>query len=164
MNNDVLLAFGSNLGNRQQTLELAWKEIENLSETELVRISRFYETKPVGGPAEQPDFLNAVGLIRTTLPPQTLFENLQKIELRLGRVRVEHWGPRTLDIDILLYGNLVLSTPTLTIPHLEMLHRRFALEPAQDVAAAMIHPITGLTLAEHYRKIIDDNLRIKPNR
>jgi 2-amino-4-hydroxy-6-hydroxymethyldihydropteridine diphosphokinase len=145
----ILLALGSNLGNRRETLESAWKEIGNLPETKTWRISRFYETKPVGGPINQPDFLNAAGVIATTLPPQQLLEQLQEIENRFGRVRTEHWGARTLDIDILLYGNQIISTPTLTIPHPEMLQRRFVLEPAEEIAADTVHPITGQTIREH---------------
>ncbi|MDR1962515.1 MAG: 2-amino-4-hydroxy-6-hydroxymethyldihydropteridine diphosphokinase [Planctomycetaceae bacterium] len=148
---EVLLGLGSNLGNRQETLEQAWKEIGGLPETQTLRLSRFYQTEPVGGPPGQPEFLNAVGVIETRLPAQILLEQLQEIELRLGRVRKEHWGARTLDIDILLYGNQIIATPTLTVPHPEMLLRRFVLEPAQEVAAGSVHPETGLTLREHDR-------------
>ncbi|MDR0608483.1 MAG: 2-amino-4-hydroxy-6-hydroxymethyldihydropteridine diphosphokinase [Planctomycetaceae bacterium] len=150
---EILLALGSNLGNRRVILESAWQEIGNLPEIKTLRISRFYETQPVGGPINQPEFLNAVGIIITTLPPRRLLEKLQEIENRFGRVRTEHWGPRTLDIDILLYGNEVILTPTLTIPHPEMLHRRFVLEPAAEIAADTVHPITGQTIREHLHRI-----------
>jgi 2-amino-4-hydroxy-6-hydroxymethyldihydropteridine diphosphokinase len=150
---EILLALGSNLGNRRETLESAWKEIGNLPETKTLRMSRFYETKPVGGPTNQPEFLNAAGMIDTKLTPQSLLEKLQEIENRFGRVRTEHWGPRTLDIDILLYGNEIVSTPTLTIPHPEMLRRCFVLEPAEEIAANTVHPITGQTIREHLHLI-----------
>ncbi|MDR0706139.1 MAG: 2-amino-4-hydroxy-6-hydroxymethyldihydropteridine diphosphokinase [Planctomycetaceae bacterium] len=146
---EILLALGSNLGNRHETLESAWKAIGNLPETKTLRISRFYGTQPVGGPTNQPEFLNAAGVAETTLPAQILLEKLLDIELRLGRVRVEHWGPRTLDVDLLLYGDQIISTPTLTIPHPEMLRRRFVLEPAEEIAADTIHPVTGQTIREH---------------
>jgi 2-amino-4-hydroxy-6-hydroxymethyldihydropteridine diphosphokinase len=146
---EVLLALGSNLGNRQEILESAWKEISNLPQTKTLRISRFHKTQPVGGTPNQPEFLNAVCTVCTTLPPQVLLEKLQEIEIQFGRIRTEHWGPRTLDIDILLYGNQIIHTPTLSIPHPEMLHRRFVLEPAQEIAAETVHPVTGMTLQEH---------------
>jgi 2-amino-4-hydroxy-6-hydroxymethyldihydropteridine diphosphokinase len=146
---EILLALGSNLGDRRKILESAWKEIGNIPEIKTLRLSRFYETKPVGGPTNQPEFLNAAGIVAATLPPQQLLEQLQEIENRFGRVRTEHWGPRTLDIDILFYGNKIISTPTLTIPHPEMLQRRFVLEPAEEIAANTVHPITGQTIRQH---------------
>jgi 2-amino-4-hydroxy-6-hydroxymethyldihydropteridine diphosphokinase len=148
---EVLLGLGSNLGNREEMLEWAWKEMSHLPKTKTLRLSRFYKTQPVGGPPNQPEFLNAAGVIDTTLLPQVLLEKLQEIEIRFGRVRKEHWGPRTLDIDILLYGNEIISTPTLTIPHPEMLRRCFVLEPATEIAAEIVHPVTGQTIREHYR-------------
>ena len=121
-----------------------------------VRLSPFYETEPVGGPADQPKYINAVGIIQTTLPPTELLEILQKIESDFGRVRTEHWGARTLDIDILLYENHVVKLPILTIPHIEMLHRRFVLEPAKDIAADWVHPLTKKTIQEHWREKSDN--------
>ncbi|MDR0337709.1 MAG: 2-amino-4-hydroxy-6-hydroxymethyldihydropteridine diphosphokinase, partial [Planctomycetaceae bacterium] len=109
------------------------------------------------GPPNQPEFLNAVCTVSTTLPPQILLEKLQEIETKFGRVRIEHWGPRTLDIDILLYGNQIISTPTLSIPHPEMLRRYFVLEPALEIAADTVHPVTGKTLREHHRLIKQSN-------
>ncbi len=146
---DVLLGFGSNLGDCRETLSGAWREIAQLAGVDAVRISGFYETKPVGGPPNQPNYWNAAGLIRTSLPPETLLAELQEIENRYGRVRVQRWGARTLDIDILLYGTIILDTPTLTIPHIEMLRRRFVLEPACEIAPDMIHPQSGKPLRAH---------------
>jgi len=119
---------------------------------ETIRLSHFYETEPVGGPAEQPKYINAAGIIQTTLPPMELLETLQKIETDFGRIRTERWGARTLDIDILLYENRIVELPTLTIPHIEMLHRQFVLEPAQDIAADWVHPLTQKTLGEHWQE------------
>jgi 2-amino-4-hydroxy-6-hydroxymethyldihydropteridine diphosphokinase len=150
---EVLLGLGSNLGDRQEILKSAWQEINDIAETKTLRLSRFYETEPVGGPPNQPEFLNAAGIVDTTLTPHLLLEKLQEIEFKFGRVRIEHWGPRTLDIDILLYGNEIISTPVLTIPHPEMLQRRFVLEPAMEIAANTVHPVTGKTILEHYRFI-----------
>lgn len=149
MPDNVLLALGSNLGPRQKTLEKAWREIGRIPSTETIRISRFYETAAIGGPVGQPDFLNAVGLVRTLLEPLELLRRLQEIENRNGRVRTEHWGPRTLDIDILLIDDLVLNDSDLIVPHPEMLRRSFVLEPASEIAPEMIHPVTGLSIVEH---------------
>lgn len=143
---DVLLAFGSNLGDRQKILENAWSAIVLLPGVETIRISRFHTTKAVGGPKGQPDFLNAAGLLRTRLEAQELLEKLQEIESRFGRIRREHWGPRTLDIDILLFGDRIIETPMLVVPHREMLHRDFVLLPALEVAPNMIHPIANKTI------------------
>lgn len=145
---DVLLAFGSNLGDRQRTIESAWHDLAAM--VEAVQLSGFYETKPVGGPPGQPDFLNAAGWIRTDLPPLELLKLLQEIEHRYGRVRTERWGARTLDIDLLLYGTAVIETPELTVPHPEMLRRRFVLEPATEIAAEMVHPISGQTVRDAF--------------
>ena len=149
----VLLAFGSNLGDRHETLNGAWRTLGQTENIEPVRLSPFYETEPAGGPADQPKYINAAGIIRTTLPPMELLELLQKIEAGFGRVRAERWGARTLDIDILLYENRIVELPRLTIPHAEMLHRQFVLEPAGAIAADWIHPLTKKTIAEHWREL-----------
>ena len=145
----TLLSFGSNLGDRYTTLLGAWHVLSQMSEIETVRLSPFYETEPAGGPSGQPMYLNAAGIIRTTMPPMELLKTIQKIESDCGRVRVERWGARTLDIDILLYGCQIVDLPGLSIPHIEMLHRQFVLIPASDIAADWIHPITKKTLREH---------------
>ncbi len=146
----ALLGLGANLGDCQETLRQAWEEIGILHAVKTVQLSPFYETLPQGGPANQPPFWNAAGVIQTTLPPEKLLEHLQEIENRHGRVRTVHWGPRTLDLDILLYGTAIIQTANLTIPHIEMLNRRFVLEPACDIAPDMIHPLSGKTVREHW--------------
>jgi len=148
----ILLSFGSNLGDRHATLNSAWHVLGQTDSIEAVRLSPFYETEPVGGSAEQPKYINAAGIIRTTLPPMELLETLQKIEADFGRIRTERWGARTLDIDILLYEDQIVELPTLTIPHIEMLHRQFVLEPANDIAADWVHPLTQKTIGEHWRE------------
>jgi len=145
----VLLAFGSNLGHRHETLCASWQALSQTSGILTVRLSPFYETEPLGGPPEQPKYINAAGIIQTTLPPLKLLDTLQKIETDFGRVRTEHWGTRTLDIDILLYEDEVIELPTLTIPHKEMLHRQFVLVPANDIAGDWIHPLSEKTIREH---------------
>jgi 2-amino-4-hydroxy-6-hydroxymethyldihydropteridine diphosphokinase len=148
----VLLSFGSNLGDRHKTLNDAWHVLEHTENIQTVRLSPFYETEPVSGPAEQPKYINAAGIIQTSMPPMELLHSLQKIESEFGRVRAERWGARTLDIDILLYEDRIVDLPTLTIPHAEMLHRQFVLVPAQDIAADWIHPLTKKTLQEHRQR------------
>jgi len=155
---DVLLGLGSNLGDRRETLLAAWSELGELSEIETVRISRLIETQAVGGPANQPNYLNAAGLIRTTLTPQQLLDVLHDIERRFGRVRTEHWGPRTLDLDILLFGELIVKTGTLTIPHPEMLRRDFVMEPAMEIAPDFVHPETNLPLCAYRKTVVSDKI------
>ena len=147
----VLLSFGSNLGDRYKTLDDAWHVLGQTANIQAVRLSPFYETEPVGGPAEQPMYLNAVGIIQTTLPPTELLQILQKIETDFGRIRTVRWGARTLDIDMLLYDDQIIESPLLTIPHPEMLHRQFVLVPANDIAADWLHPLTKKTLREHWK-------------
>ena len=153
---DVLLGLGSNLGDRRETLLAAWRELSAVPEIEAIRISRFHKTLPVGGSANQPNYLNAVALIRTTLTPQRLLDVLHDIENRFGRVRTERWGPRTLDLDILLFGELVVKTETLTVPHPEMLQREFVMLPALEVVPNMVHP-------EMKRSLCDFESLVRPN-
>jgi 2-amino-4-hydroxy-6-hydroxymethyldihydropteridine diphosphokinase len=150
----VLLSFGSNLGERHKTLAAAWYTLGQTENIVTVRLSAFYETEPVGGPAGQPKYINAAGIIQTAIPPEDLLNILQKIEADFGRIRVERWGARTLDIDILLYENRIIESPVLTIPHAEMLHRQFVLIPANDIAADWIHPLTKKTLREHQQELL----------
>jgi len=158
----VLLSFGSNLGDRHETLNCAWHVLGQTENIELVRLSPFYETEPIGGPAGQPKYINAAGMIRTALPPMKLLKMLQKIETGLGRVRTEHWGARTLDIDILLYEDRIIELSLLTIPHAEMLHRQFVLEPAKDIAADWVHPLTKKTIGKHWREYKPDSSPAAP--
>ncbi|MDR3234038.1 MAG: 2-amino-4-hydroxy-6-hydroxymethyldihydropteridine diphosphokinase [Planctomycetaceae bacterium] len=150
---NVLLAFGSNLGYREENVAGAWKMLGTKPGITPLQLSPLYETEPVGGPASQGLYINAAGMIQTSLLPLELLRTLQQIESAFGRIRLERWGARTLDIDILLYGNAVINTPELTIPHPEMLHRQFVLTPAQDIAADWVHPVTGLPL-EKYRLVV----------
>ena len=148
----VLLAFGSNLGNRHKMLDDAWHILGQMENIETVRLSPFYETEAVGGPVNQPNYINAAGIIQTVIPPEELLATLQKVESDFGRIRAERWGARTLDIDILLYESRVVELPWLTIPHVEMLRRRFVLEPAKDVAADWVHPLVKKTIGELWQE------------
>lgn len=142
-----LIGLGSNLGRREETLSAAWSALGAISGIETSVLSRFYATRPVGGPP-QPDFLNAAGMLETSLEPDALLDALLSVENRFGRVRTVRWGPRTLDLDLLLYGERVIRTERLSVPHPLMTRRRFVLEPAAEIAPNRLHPLEGRTLGE----------------
>jgi 2-amino-4-hydroxy-6-hydroxymethyldihydropteridine diphosphokinase len=136
------LALGSNLGNRTKNLNSAIDALNSCPGIRVVRKSSFYETEPVGGP-DQGRFLNGVIEIETTLEPEDLLKAALSIESSLGRVRREHWGPRTIDIDILTLGDLVYVSPRLSIPHPLMHERGFVLRPLLEIAPDFKHPVFG---------------------
>lgn len=140
------IALGSNLGNSQQILQAALAALEATSGIQVRTYSRLYQTAPVGPP--QPDYLNCAALLETCLAPEALLRELLRIEASLGRVRRERWGPRLLDLDLILFDNLVLTTPTLQIPHPRMHERAFVLVPLAEIAPAWVDPISGKTLAQ----------------
>jgi 2-amino-4-hydroxy-6-hydroxymethyldihydropteridine diphosphokinase len=117
------------------------------------RVSRFIETAPVGGPARQEDYLNGVARLRTSLDAHELLDVLQAIERRFGRERAERWGPRTLDLDVLLYDDAVIETERLIVPHARMHERRFVLEPLCEIAPEVVHPVLGLMMRELLMKL-----------
>jgi pantoate--beta-alanine ligase len=129
-------------------LHRAVEQLNSDGDVRVVRKSSLRETAPVGGPAGQPNFLNGAVLVETSLSPRELLAQLMNVEQGLGRKRKEHWGPRTVDLDLLLYDDVVLETPELTLPHPRMTLRRFVLEPAAEIAGEMIHPATGRSIAE----------------
>ncbi len=132
MIHSVYLALGTNLGDREWELKQAIEYINEIDRTSIKSISRIYETKPVGY-MNQADFLNMVICIQTEIEPKKLLHELQEIENRMKRVREIHWGPRTIDIDILLYDTLEINDPELVIPHPRMLERAFVLVPLKDI-------------------------------
>jgi len=140
---NALLGLGSNVGNREETLRAALVEIDALPDVIVRKTSEFHRSRPLGGPQGQAEFLNAAAVIQTKTPPSQLLDELHDIELRHGRETTERWGPRTLDIDLLLYENNVQETPILTLPHPRMSFRRFVLQPAAEVAGRMLHPVIG---------------------
>ncbi|MGG5174771.1 2-amino-4-hydroxy-6-hydroxymethyldihydropteridine diphosphokinase [Pseudarthrobacter sp. J1763] len=125
----AVLALGSNLGERNDTLAAAVADLVDRPEVRLTDVSPVIQTKAVGGPAGQPDFLNMVMGIETSLDPYELLEHCQKVEAKHLRVREVHWGPRTLDVDIVVYGDVVSDDPVLTIPHPRASQRAFVLYP-----------------------------------
>jgi len=127
------LGIGSNLGNRRKNIKLAIKKIEALKGNQIIKESRLFETLPVGGPSGQTDYLNTALKIKTKIPPLTLLKKLKKIEIEMGRVPSVRFGPRIIDLDILLYGDKVINSRKLTIPHPRMFKRDFVLKPLKEV-------------------------------
>jgi 2-amino-4-hydroxy-6-hydroxymethyldihydropteridine diphosphokinase len=144
----ALIATGSNLGDRAATLDAAVSALAQTSGIELLRQSAWQMTLPVGGRAVQNKFLNGAVLVETSRTPQELLTQLQEIEDQFGRERGARWSDRTLDLDLLLYDDSVIDTPSLTLPHPRMSFRRFVLEPAVEIAADMVHPAMGWTLEQ----------------
>jgi 2-amino-4-hydroxy-6-hydroxymethyldihydropteridine diphosphokinase len=142
-----LIGLGSNLGDRRANLEAAVARLRQHAALRVLSVSQWRETAPVGGPAGQSPFLNGATLVETSLAPHDVLAALQQIEDRLGRRRAAQWGPRSIDLDLLLYEQAVLDAPALVLPHPRMAWRRFVLEPAAEVAGAMLHPTTGWSVA-----------------
>lgn len=130
---DVFVALGANLGDRSATLAAAREALAALAGVRLVAASRDFETDPIGGPAGQPPYLNAVVELACELTPEALLEELRRIEAAHGRVRTVANGPRTLDLDLLLFGPRIIQTPELTVPHPRMWGREFVLVPLREV-------------------------------
>ncbi|MGG6242354.1 2-amino-4-hydroxy-6-hydroxymethyldihydropteridine diphosphokinase [Nodosilinea sp. AN01ver1] len=135
------IALGSNLGDSQHILRAALVALHNPPTVDLVAQSSVYQTVPIG-PA-QPDILNACALIHTTLSPQHLLNWLLQIEQDFGRVRRQRWGPRTLDLDLIFYGQTCLTEPNLHIPHPRLRERAFVLVPLAEIAPGWIDPVSG---------------------
>ncbi|QIM66057.1 2-amino-4-hydroxy-6-hydroxymethyldihydropteridine diphosphokinase [Mannheimia granulomatis] len=150
----VYIALGSNLNNPLEQLKQA---VENLKSFAIrFEISPFYGSKPVG-PQDQPDYVNAVAKFDTDLSPTDLLDKLQGIEQKQGRVRLRRWGERTLDLDIILYGNQQIQTERLTVPHIEMKNREFVIVPLFSLAPDLILP-TGEKLFDLYQQFKDHQM------
>jgi 2-amino-4-hydroxy-6-hydroxymethyldihydropteridine diphosphokinase len=144
----VYIGLGSNLGNRQSYLDRALQALRELPGVTVSRLSSVHETEPVGGPPGQEKYLNAVAELHTDLEPHELLQALLTIEERLGRTRAEHHGPRTIDLDLLLYGDRIVDETDLTLPHLHMHERLFVLEPLCEIAPEVVHPVEKRTARE----------------
>ncbi|MBD3367337.1 MAG: 2-amino-4-hydroxy-6-hydroxymethyldihydropteridine diphosphokinase [Candidatus Eisenbacteria bacterium] len=142
------IGVGSNLGDRLGAFRRALAYVSELEETELIAVSSLYDTEPVGV-GEQPRYLNAVAEIETALEPRALMRALLAIEDRCGRVRREPKGPRTMDLDLLVYEDVELDTEELVLPHPGLLERAFALVPLAELAGHMIVPGTELSVRDH---------------
>ena len=143
-----LVALGSNLGDRRHHLERAVELLGFMPGVTLLGVSRYRETKPVGGPPGQTPFLNGACLVGTDLSPEDLLGLLHAVEASLERERSVRWGARTVDLDLLLHGEAVRDTPRLVLPHPRMTTRRFVLEPAAEIAADLRHPTAGCSVGE----------------
>jgi 2-amino-4-hydroxy-6-hydroxymethyldihydropteridine diphosphokinase len=144
----ALIGLGSNLGDRKTILEAAITALAETPGVDVRAVSTFHETSPVGGPEGQGAFLNAAAMLATTLDAEPLLDVLNGVEERAKRVRTVRWGARTLDLDLLLFGESVVRTRRLTIPHPRMALRRFVLAPAHEIAPSAIDPMTTRTIAE----------------
>ncbi len=147
---EAFIALGSNLGDREATIEAARTALGQHPEIETVRCSRLIETDPVGPPGQGP-YLNGVTQVRTTLNPRDLLDAMLAIERSLGRIREEstqRWGARTIDLDLILYADQIIAEPGLTVPHTHLHERRFVLEPLVQIAPDARHPVLKLTAAE----------------
>lgn len=141
------IGIGSNMGNRMEYIEQAIETMEGESDIRVENISNLIETKPYGG-VEQDDFLNGCVAIDTLKDPEELLDFLLDVEQQAGRERKIHWGPRTLDLDILLYDDIIMDQDNLVIPHIEMTKRLFVLEPLAQIAPYKIHPLKKQTILE----------------
>ena len=151
----VYLSLGSNMGDRQGYLQRAVEALKQLTDTEVEAVSSYYETA-AWGLTDQADFLNLALALETQLPAESLLSACQAIEKDLDRVRHEHWGPRTVDIDILLYGQETWGTEHLKVPHPFMNQRAFVLVPLLEIAGDLVEPQTGQTY-ENYLSQLDTN-------
>jgi len=151
----VYLGLGSNLGDRRRNLEAALDALRAHPQIAVSAVSAFLETDPVGGPPGQDKFLNAAAEIETDLAPEALLEELKRVERALGRTPGPRWGPREIDLDILLYGEEVLETEALVIPHPRMRERRFVLAPLAEIAPDARDPVTGLSVRTLLEKVPD---------
>ncbi len=145
------IGLGSNLGDSLAILTGAIDRLKTHPQIELIAVSSWYITAPVGPP--QPDYLNGCAMLETSLTPLDLLNTSQEIESEFGRVRQEVWGARTLDLDLLLYDNLIIDLPTLQVPHLHMCERAFVLVPLAEIAPNWIEPRSGNSIATLYNKL-----------
>ena len=154
---DVYLALGSNLGDRERNIAVALRRLEPLVRVEAV--SALYETDPV--PEGQPPYLNAACRIVTGLQPKALLRHIKEVERELGRRGGERWGPRPIDIDLLLYGDLVIDDDGLQVPHAALAERPFVLVPLADIAAGVHHPALAGSIGELASKADRSGVRLR---
>ena len=145
------IALGSNLGDSRSILANAIDRLRSQPQVALTAVSSWYLTKPIG--PQQPDYLNGCATLQTSLPPLDLLNALHAIEAEFGRVREEHWGARTIDLDLLLYGSEIIDTPRLQVPHPRMTERAFVLIPLAEIAPNWIEPRSGESIADLCDKV-----------
>ncbi|MBI9017464.1 MAG: 2-amino-4-hydroxy-6-hydroxymethyldihydropteridine diphosphokinase [Phycisphaerae bacterium] len=144
----VYIGIGSNIGDRAAYINKALAILEATPGIILLKMSELFETIPVGGPENQSNFLNGAVMIKCQLPPTTLLELLLNIENKLGRKRQDHWGSRTIDLDILLFNDHIIDLPNLKVPHPLMNQRLFVIEPLAQIAPDAIHPESNKTISQ----------------
>jgi 2-amino-4-hydroxy-6-hydroxymethyldihydropteridine diphosphokinase len=144
----TLIALGSNLGDRTANLRHALDQLDTHDAVHVTARSRAFFTEPIGGPGDQGEFVNAAACLETTLSPGALFQVLREVETQLGRQRRQRWAARVVDLDLLLYEDLVVENTGLEIPHPRMAFRRFVLEPAAQIAPDWVHPVIGWTIRQ----------------
>ena len=149
----ALIGLGSNLGDRLALLDAAVASLRETPGITIRAVSSFHETTPVGGPIGQGAFLNAAAALETTIEPRSLLDRLNAIEQEANRVRTVRWGERTLDLDLLLYGDRMIETPRLTLPHPRMAFRRFVLAPMVEIAPETVDPRTRRTVLDLLRNL-----------
>ncbi len=154
----ALVAFGSNLGDPVKNVEKGLAALNELPDVHVVRQSSFYKTFPVGTSRDKPLYVNGVAILKTSLSPLNLLSALQEIEERLGRVRTGFWSDRTIDLDILLYEDVVMATEELTLPHKRLQWRDFVLSPACEIVPDVKVPILGWTFRQ-LKTLLDWNFR-----
>lgn len=157
MSTNVLLSLGSNINNPRIQLEIAVAKLVELPRTTFIARSGLYQTPPWGN-INQPDFINMAVLISTSLKVVELMQNILRIENEMGRVRAEKWGPRIIDIDIALFGEKVQNDELVAVPHLFMHERRFVLEPSDEIAGTMVHPVLNQTISELLSNCTDSSV------
>lgn len=151
--NRAFLAFGGNLGQPLAQFRQARTLLARHPQIDVVAGAPLYRTPAVGGPADQPDYLNSVVEINTGLTATELLRFCQSIENEAGRTRDVHWGPRTLDIDLLFHGDKIIDSPELTLPHPRLHERHFVLLPLNDLAPEFVHPRLDLSVAQLLRQL-----------
>ena len=151
------VAVGSNMGAKEAYIEKGISELSVMPEIKIEKISDMIITKPYGG-VEQDDFVNGAIKLRTLFTPQELLEVLHQVEAHANRERLIHWGPRTLDLDIIFYDDLVYEDADLIIPHVDMQNRTFVLKPLLDLCPNKRHPLFGLTMTQLYEKIVEEDI------
>jgi 2-amino-4-hydroxy-6-hydroxymethyldihydropteridine diphosphokinase len=158
---DAYIALGSNIGDRELNLLRGIAEVGKLPESRVTALSSFYETSPVGT-VRQDAFYNAVLRLTTGLDARELLTRLQHIETEtFKRVRTVHHGPRRMDLDLLLYGNLIIHEEDLVVPHPRLTERLFVLQPLSEIALELMHPVTGKTVREHLSALKSDETVVK---